>query len=314
MDFCKGVLLDSPPSIGSNGWKDPVNASNGIGGVGIRSGSSGANTPSSARPNRVLLKGDGWYAPCAAYLCTSSESSPRTYANPGSETGKVKILGSSYGEWMKIGSSVSGGGRWTDNRVGVCGAGEDVEGPASESAECDSSVASSIGSGASIPGGGATGGFDAVAGADDDAGVRPGGGLTVEVVNGTGFRFGDVWALFVPSDKLESVLFPRDMVVGFSFFSFFSLTTGGWTGDGVGRGKATLLLSGSAVVIDVGGLTGRDVPMGMDVRFAGRATGMPFPHAAEFGRAEAEIRGLSTIKTHRQLRPTLPTALASRIW
>jgi len=98
-----------------------------------------------------------------------------------------------------------------------------------------------------------------------------------------GFRFGDTCAELVVADMLESVLLPRIIAEGFSFFSFFSLTGGGCTGEGVGRGKAMLLLSGRAVTTDVGGLMGRDVPIGAAERATGRAIGMPLPQAAELG-------------------------------
>lgn len=154
--------------------------------------------------------------------------------------------------------------------------------------------------GAGIPGGGGTAvdddalaELDAVA--DVEATDNPGGGggaLATEGVTdakGAGLRFGDVCALFVVMDMLESVLFPRAIAGAFSLFSFFSLITGVCTGEGVGRGNATLLFSGRAVATDVGGLTGREVPIGTAVRAAGRATGIPFPHAAEFGSADAAV-------------------------
>jgi len=101
-----------------------------------------------------------------------------------------------------------------------------------------------------------------------------------------GFFLGETCAELVVDEGIESVLFPRAIAGPLSFFSFFSLTGVGCTGEGVGRGKATLLLRGSAVEIDVGGLTGREVPMGTAARAVGRATGMPFPHAAELGSDE----------------------------
>lgn len=107
--------------------------------------------------------------------------------------------------------------------------------------------------------------------------------------NADGFRFGETCAEFVVADMLESVLFPRIIAEGFSFFSFFSLTGGGCTGEGVGRGKAMLLLSGRAVTTDVGGLMGRDVPIGAAERATGRAIGMPLPQAAELGRDDPAI-------------------------
>jgi len=90
----------------------------------------------------------------------------------------------------------------------------------------------------------------------------------------------------VVEDGIESVLLPRDIVGPLSFFSFFSLIGSGCTGEGVGKGKARLLLSGRTVEIEEGGLTGREVPIGTAARAVGRATGIPLPQAAELGRDE----------------------------
>jgi hypothetical protein len=107
---------------------------------------------------------------------------------------------------------------------------------------------------------------------DEEEGMEsPGGGAgavlaVITGANAVGFRFGETGALPVAVDMLESVLFPLIMCAGFSFFSFFSLIGGGWTGEGVGKGKAALLLSGRGIETDVGALTGREVPMGTAVR------------------------------------------------
>lgn len=132
------------------------------------------------------------------------------------------------------------------------------------------------------PGGGGGGAFAAIEFVAAGVGVETG-------ARADGFRFGETCAELVVADMLESVLFPRIIAAGFSFFSFFSFTGGGCTGEGVGRGKAMLLLSGRAVITDVGGLIGRDVPMGAADRATGRAIGIPLPQAAELGSDDPAI-------------------------
>jgi hypothetical protein len=80
--------------------------------VGVwKSGSSVDNTPSSANPTEILLNGEGVNTDIPGKE-PSPTSRPRRNSKSGSVVvGNGKISGSSYGEWTKIGSDVSGAGR-----------------------------------------------------------------------------------------------------------------------------------------------------------------------------------------------------------
>jgi hypothetical protein len=109
------------------------------------------------------------------------------------------------------------------------------------------------------------------------------------------FFLGDVCAEFVVLLCDESVLFPLAIVVNDNGLRFsFSLIGAGVTGEGVGRGKAALLLRGMSCE---GTFIGFAVPTG-----AGRAAGTVlamtsgFPQLAVFGRALAGT--ISDVQTY----------------
>ena len=188
-----------------------------------------------------------------------------------------------------MGSSVNGGGREAvERREGVRGAGEFDEGPASDSADTDSSCGSSEGEAR------ATDRYSSRLSKALSIGI-PGGDMTADSAVGTALPataigraedllFGDVCALLAGVLCLESALSPRAIdapVVPFRF-SFSTLRGAGLIGDGVGRGKVALLLSGTSPLT----LTARTAVGAVGTRpMATRPAPTFLPHPAEFGSA-----------------------------
>lgn len=172
-----------------------------------------------------------------------------------------------------MGSEVKGGGNVWDVCIGVCGVGDAEDGPASDSIDELSSGCSSVDSdvcrsamtgavnpgGGASPGGGGGGAFVVVVavvlvsmGGRDDEGVDVAARL--DKAGRTSTFFGGEGAALLNPFVLgtESVLLPLLIADDNSFFFFSRIGGGVGTTEGVGRGNALLVLSGTRLPIFVG--------------------------------------------------------------